>query len=109
MQKTYKEITRGGKSLQNLYTQEVNVLYEMGNFFAELHENTRDILNKLPKCEGLKTMNDVYITLNNMMIEWGNLVRNQHNFLEKNFNTFFKYVRNELYGFKELIAKEQEI
>lgn len=34
-----------------------------------------------------------------MMIEWGNIVRNQHAFLEKNFNTFFKYVRNELYGF----------
>jgi hypothetical protein len=42
-----------------------------------------------------------------MMIEWGNLTRNQHQLLEKNFNTFFKYVRNEFYGFTELITKEQ--
>ena len=53
----------------------------MGNYFAELHEITRDTLNRLPKCEGLKTMNDIYITLNNMMIEWGNIIRNQHAFL----------------------------
>ena len=81
IQMLYKQITRGGKSLQNLFTQEVNTMYEMGNYFAELHEMTRDTLNKLPKCEGLKTMNDIYITLNNMMIEWGNIIRNQHAFL----------------------------
>ena len=80
-QRIYKQITRGGKNLQNLFTQEVNTLYEMGNFFAELHENTKDTCNKLPKCEGIKSMNDIYITLNNMMIEWGNIVRNQHSFL----------------------------
>ncbi len=50
-------------------------------------------------------MNDVYITLNNMMIEWGNIVRNQFQMIEKNFNTFFKYVRNELFGFMEFHEK----
>ena len=39
-------------------------------------------------------LNDVFITLNNMMVEWGNLARNQYEMLEKNFNTYFKYVRN---------------
>lgn len=36
MQKIYKEITRGGKKLQNLMTEEVNTIYEMGNLFADL-------------------------------------------------------------------------
>ena len=53
----------------------------MGNIFAELHENAREILNKLPKSIGLKKINDVFITSNNMMIEWGNVLRNQHDIL----------------------------
>lgn len=71
----------------------------MGNMFADLHEQTRETLNKLPRCKDIGTLNDIFITLNNMMIEWGNLTRNQHQLMESNFNTFFKYVRNELYGF----------
>lgn len=75
--------------------------------FADLHQLTRETTNRLPKCQGISSINDIFITLNNMMIQWGNLTRNQHQFLEKNFNTFFKYVRNEFYGFTELVAKEQ--
>ena len=81
MEATYKQLTRTSKALQNLYTQEVNTLYEMGNLFAELHEESREILNKLPKSTGLKKLNEVFITSNNMMIEWGNVLRNQHEFL----------------------------
>ena len=88
-------------------TDEVNTLYTVGNHFADLHEKTKVLMNKLPKVKPLNTLNDIYITLNNMMIEWGNLVRNQHQMLEKNFNTFFKYMRNELFGFTEIIEKEQ--
>ena len=57
METTYKQLTRNSKALQNLYTQEVNTLYEMGNQFAELHEGSREILNKLPKSTGLKKLN----------------------------------------------------
>jgi hypothetical protein len=81
METMYKQLTRHSKGLQNLFTQEVNTLYEMGNIFAELHENAREILNKLPKSIGLKKINDVFITSNNMMIEWGNVLRNQHDIL----------------------------
>lgn len=37
MEKLYKQITRQGKALQAIQTDEVNILYEMGNLFAELH------------------------------------------------------------------------
>lgn len=49
--------------------------------FADLHELTRETVNRLPKCQGISNINDIFITLNNMMIEWGNLTRNQHQFL----------------------------
>lgn len=57
------------------------------------------MLNRVPKASGLTKLNELYITLNNMSIEWGNLIRGQFQIIEKNFNTFFKYVRNDLHGY----------
>ncbi len=37
VERIYKSITRQGKALQEIYTQEVNTLYDIGNLFAELH------------------------------------------------------------------------
>lgn len=40
-QRLFKEITRGGKKLQRIITDEVNALYEVGNLFADMHEHTK--------------------------------------------------------------------
>ena len=102
VQRLYKYITRQGKALQVLQTDEVNTLYEIGNYFAELHEKSKQVHEKVPKSSGISRLNDLYIIMNNMTIEWGNLLRNQHQIIEKNWNTFFKYIRNDLFGFMEI-------
>lgn len=71
----------------------------MGNLFAELHEKSREVLNRIPGAGGLSKLNSLYIALNNMTIEWGNILRGQFQIIEKNVNTFFKYVRNDLHGY----------
>jgi len=43
--------------------------------------------------QGMKKLKDIYTTLNNLMIEWGNNLRNEVQLLEVNFSTFFKYLR----------------
>jgi hypothetical protein len=67
-QRLYKEITRRGKHLQELIGEEVATLYEIGNLFAALHEQFSETSGKFPKSKNVKTLNDIYITLNNMMI-----------------------------------------
>ena len=106
METIEKQLTRHSKTMQGFCTQQVNTLYEMGNLCAELHENSRDILNKLPKSTGLSKLNEAFITSNNMMIEWGNIIRSQNDFMEMNFNTFFKYIRNDLHGYFEINQKQ---
>jgi hypothetical protein len=76
----YKEITRSSKFLQNIYIDETNTLYKMGNYFADLHILVRNFNNRVPTYRQT-VLNDTYITLNNMMVEWGNIVRNQHTYL----------------------------
>jgi hypothetical protein len=65
------------------------------------------VLNRIPKAEGLKRLNNTFVVLNNMMIEWGNLLRGQFQIIEKNFNTFFKYARNDLHGYLEIFQNQE--
>ena len=71
----------------------------MGNYFADLHEKSKDVINRVPKASGLDKLNEIYILMNNMTIEWGNIIRNQFQIFEKNWNTFFKYIRNDHFGY----------
>lgn len=80
----------------------------MGNQFADLHLLLRDFNNRLPNFKQ-PSLNDTYITLNNMMVEWGNIIRNQYSYMEKNFNTFFKFMRHEIYSIKELYQKVKNL
>ena len=57
IERLYKQITRQGKNLQCIQTDEVNTLYEMGNLFAECHERSREVLNRVPKAKGLGRLN----------------------------------------------------
>ena len=49
----------------------------MGNYFADLHEKSKDVINRVPKASGMDKLNEVFILMNNMTIEWGNIIRNQ--------------------------------
>ena len=88
----YKEVTRASKKFQALRIDEVNQLYELGNKFAELYEGGRVFYDET-KNENIQNLNEIFIKLNNMMIEWGNNIKNEIELLEVNFNTFFKYQR----------------
>lgn len=54
-------------------------------------------------------LSDTIVVLNNMLVEWGNIVREQHGFIEKNFNAFIRYTRNEIYSIRDQLAKIQNI
>ena len=100
----YKSVNKSARELQNNFVEETNTLYTMSNQFADLYSHLKIFNNKLPQF-AQAGLNDTYITLNNMMVEWGNIVKNQHSFIEKSFLPFFRYVRNEIYSYKELYAK----
>jgi hypothetical protein len=65
----------------------------MGNQFADIHTLLQSFNKKVPKNsqDGLGT---VFVNLNNMVIEWGNIVKSQFDFIERSFLPFFRYSRN---------------
>ena len=65
-----------------------------------MYENGRQF-EQAVKTDSVASLNEIYIKLNNMMIEWGNHIKNEVELLEVNFNTFFKYQRESNMGFRE--------
>lgn len=77
----------------------------MGNQFGDLHELATKF-NRVVKTEECQKMSKIYVALNNMMVEWGNSLKNSVEDMEKNIITFFKYMREEFMGFHELLRRE---
>jgi len=38
-------------------------------------------------------LKDIFVTLNNMVVEWGSVLKNQIEIIESNCSVVFKYVR----------------
>ena len=80
----------------------------MGNQFGDLHELITKF-NRVIKTEGGMRLTKIYVALNNMMVEWGNSLKNEVEEIEKNISTFFKYVREEFMGFHEITKTVSDI
>lgn len=78
----------------------------MGNQFAELYSITGKF-NAFVTNEATDRLNQIYAMLNNMMVEWGNSLKKEIQDVEKNLCTFFKYVREEFMGFREILDRTQ--
>lgn len=73
-EKLYKEITRNSKKMRAMTVENINLLYEMSNQFAELHEITSKF-NSFAPSDPTKKLSQIYAVLNNVMAEWGNSLR----------------------------------
>lgn len=89
-----KSLTRSSKSLQRGIIEQVNTLYDMGDQLAGLHAASLNI-SKLEdrRDSGFSRLKDIFVTLNNMVIEWGSILKSQIEIIESNCNIVYKYVR----------------
>lgn len=78
--------------MKKLTGDKINTLYDIANKFADLHEIFSKFNTNQPT-EGLSKLSKIYISLNNMMVEWGNSLKKEMEEIEKNLCTFFKYIR----------------
>lgn len=73
-----KNLTRGSKKLQQGIIEQVNTLYDMGDQLAGLYSASLNI-SKLEdrRDSGFFRLKDIFVTLNNMVVEWGSVLKNQ--------------------------------
>ena len=73
-----KNLTRSSKNLQTCIIEQVNTLYDMGDQLAGLHAGAGKIsrLEDRPN-SGFNRLKEIFVTLNNMVVEWGSVLKNQ--------------------------------
>ena len=73
-----KDLTRSSKCLRKGIIDQVNTLYDMGDTLGELHSGTEKI-SKLDtrKNNGFFKLKEIFVALNNMVVEWGSVLKNQ--------------------------------
>ena len=56
--------------------EKINLLYDMGNQFAELHDISSKF-HSFVKTESTQKLSQIYCVLNNLMAEWGNSLKDE--------------------------------
>lgn len=62
--------------MKKLTGDKINTLYDIANKFADLHEICSKFNTNQPT-EGLSKLSKIYVSLNNMMVEWGNSLKKE--------------------------------
>ena len=77
-------------------------IFDIAKHFDDLFQLTNESIMKLPNKSSLDGLKDVYVSLNNMMISWGNSLVRQADYLQENLVYFLKYQAKQTTSFQEV-------
>eukprot|EP01017_Pseudomicrothorax_dubius_P037480 TRINITY_DN5499_c0_g2_i8.p1 TRINITY_DN5499_c0_g2~~TRINITY_DN5499_c0_g2_i8.p1 ORF type:complete len:449 (-),score=82.50 TRINITY_DN5499_c0_g2_i8:47-1393(-) len=102
----YKRLRRLTKQLMVDYDKMSNTLYDMAESFSNLHKHISTFNDSIEVGKN-KTLEDIYVTLNNMYVKWGDTCQEEIKLSQEQLRPFFKYRHHENNSFKELIRIRQ--
>jgi hypothetical protein len=97
----YKKVRKLSKQLTMDLDQVSNTIFSIGECYAALYAATTNF-NKNVNMGKNPYLDDVYLTLNNMMVSWGEQVLGQIKIVQKNMVYFYKYGDYENESFREV-------
>jgi len=81
-------------------------IFKISKHFDDLFKVTMEAAPKLLDGSKLECLKDVYVSMNNMMVSWGNTFVKQANFLQENLFYFLKYQAKQVNSFQEVKEKK---
>jgi sorting nexin-8 len=97
-----------GKQLIFDFDNASNTIFSLGECFAALYNATSNF-NKSATIGKNEQLEDIYLTLNNMMVSWGEQMLGQIKIVQKNIGYFFKYAYYENESFKEAVGNRSRL
>jgi len=82
------------------FDQVSTTLFTMGEIFENLYKKSNNFNNHVNLNKNFK-LDDIYVTLNNMMVNWGNSIVHQMSIIQENLCNFFKYEKHYNFCLKE--------
>jgi len=98
----YSKIRKLGKQLIHDFTQVSNTLLSLGECYAGLYSASTNF-NKTTEAGKNLHLEDIYLTMNNIMVAWAQQTVSQNENIQKHFTHFYKYAQYENEAFKEVL------
>ena len=77
-------------------------LFTMGEIFEHLYKKSNNFNNHVNLNKNFK-LDDIYVTLNNMMVNWGDTIVHQMDIIQEKLCSFFKYEKHYNFCLREVI------
>lgn len=77
-------------------------IFEIAKNFDDLFKLSLETAPKILDGKALDPMKDVYVSMNNMMVSWGNTLVKQANFMQERLFYFLKYEGKQVASFQEV-------
>jgi len=86
------------------FDQLSNTLFNMGECFGQMYTVSNNFNKHSPMGQN-HTLDDIYLTLNNLMVSWGEQMLGEMKIVQQGLNNFFKYSHSEFDPLKEILKQ----
>lgn len=99
---------KSSKQLILDFDQLSSTLFSFGDSFSALYGHSNTFNSNITDGQNLY-VNDMYITMNNMKISWGNAITSQIQLVQDNLCNYFKFCHQEIIVAKELLKQRDHV
>ncbi|CAD8061070.1 unnamed protein product [Paramecium sonneborni] len=102
----YKKLRKESKQLLLDFDQLSNTIYNMGQTCTDLYQFSNKFNQSIPQGK-ISKLDILYISMNNMLVQWGNNLTAQIKIVQEELCSFFKFHHHSINSLKEFIKQKE--
>ncbi|CAD8061303.1 unnamed protein product [Paramecium primaurelia] len=102
----YKKLRKESKQLLLDFDQLSNTIFNMGSTCAELYQLSNKFNQSIPQGK-ISQLDIFYISMNNMLVQWGNNLTSQIKIVQEELCYFFKFHHHSILVLKEFMKQKE--
>ncbi|CAD8067055.1 unnamed protein product [Paramecium primaurelia] len=103
----YKKLRKDSKQLLLDFDQLSNTIFNMGSTCAELYQLSNKFNQSIPQGK-ISKLDILYISMNNMLVQWGNNLTAQIKIVQEELCYFFKFHHHSILVLKEFMKQKDQ-
>ncbi|CAD8087533.1 unnamed protein product [Paramecium sonneborni] len=103
----YKKLRRESKQLLLDFDQLSNTIFNMGQTCADLYQLSNKFNQSIPQGK-ISQLDILYISMNNMLVQWGNNLTSQIKIVQEELCYFFKFHHHQILVLKEFMKQKDQ-
>ncbi|CAK75248.1 unnamed protein product (macronuclear) [Paramecium tetraurelia] len=104
---SYKKLRKESKQLLLDFDQLSNTIYNMGQTCTDLYQFSNKFNQSISQGK-ISKLDILYISMNNMLVQWGNNLTAQIKIVQEELCSFFKFHHHSITSLKEFIKQKEQ-